>query len=145
MSAASKNVAKNSKSLTPHQKQVYTYLLAIPRGRIATYAKLAKDLNSSPRAVGGALRSNPYAPRVPCHRVISATGHIGGFKGDWEAAPSGVNQTLKRKLLKEEGVEFDTSGKLLTTSALLKSPPKPETWSKAEEELVRIEEGLDEE
>lgn len=38
---------------------------------------------------------------------------MGGFKGDWEKAPSGVNQTMKLKLLKEEGVEFDEQGKLI--------------------------------
>jgi methylated-DNA-[protein]-cysteine S-methyltransferase len=37
---------------------------------------------------------------------------LGGFKGDWEAAPSGQNQQSKLKLLKQEGVEFDEKGML---------------------------------
>ena len=56
---------------------------------------------------------NPFAPEVPCHRVIASDGFVGGFKGDWENAPSGVNQTLKLKLLKDEGVEFTNDGKLI--------------------------------
>ena len=50
---------------------------------------------------------------MPCHRVIASDGFIGGFKGDWEKAPSGVNQTLKLKLLRGEGVDFTKEGKLV--------------------------------
>jgi methylated-DNA-[protein]-cysteine S-methyltransferase len=60
--------------VTDYQTRVYTLLQQIPEGRIASYASLAKALDSSPRAVGGALRRNPFAPEVPCHRVIAATG-----------------------------------------------------------------------
>src|ERR1700761_2663537 len=97
-------------------QKVYTHLLSIPAGRVSTYAAIAKSLSSSPRAVGGALRNNPYAPEVPCHRVIASDGYVGGFKGDWEKAPSGVNQNLKLKLLREEGVEFTEDGKLVDKS-----------------------------
>ncbi|RMZ84882.1 hypothetical protein DV738_g453, partial [Chaetothyriales sp. CBS 135597] len=85
------------------------------QGKVTSYGALAKALNSSPRAVGGALRSNPWAPEVPCHRVIASDGFVGGFKGDWQNAPSGVNQSLKLKLLKEEGVNFTGDGRLITT------------------------------
>lgn len=88
-------------------QRVYTLLKQIPAGQVASYLTLANALQSSPRAVGGALRNNPFAPEVPCHRIISATGHIGGYKGDWHNAPSGINRDRKRELLKEEGVEFN--------------------------------------
>lgn len=88
-------------------QRVYTLLTQIPAGQVASYLTLSNALQSSPRAVGGALRNNPFAPEIPCHRVISATGHIGGYKGDWHNAPSGINRDKKRELLKEEGVEFD--------------------------------------
>ncbi|RMZ92315.1 hypothetical protein DV736_g450, partial [Chaetothyriales sp. CBS 134916] len=101
--------------VTDFQSKVYAHLLAIPQGQVTSYAALAKALNSSPRAVGGALRSNPWAPEVPCHRVIASDGFVGGFKGDWEDAPSGVNQSRKLKLLKDEGVHFTSDGKLITT------------------------------
>ena len=98
---------------TPFQTTIYAHLLLIPPGSVSTYASLARSTNSSPRAVGGALRCNPYAPDVPCHRVIASSGFVGGFKGDWEKAPSGVNQTLKLNLLRDEGVEFANDGKLV--------------------------------
>lgn len=45
--------------------------------------------------------------------MIASDGFIGGFKGDWEKAPSGINQTMKLKLLSEEGVDFTSEGKLI--------------------------------
>ncbi|KAF1958852.1 DNA binding methylated-DNA--cysteine S-methyltransferase [Byssothecium circinans] len=99
--------------VTDFQAKVYGLLLQIPSGKVSTYAAMAKALGSSPRAVGGALRNNPFAPEVPCHRVLASTGFIGGFKGDWEKVPSGVNQEEKKRLLGEEGVEFDGNGFLL--------------------------------
>lgn len=119
--------------VTEYQTRVYTLLQQIPEGRITSYAAMARVLNSSPRAVGGALRSNPFAPDVPCHRCIASTGvriryeftgvamadekqFIGGFKGDWEKVPSGQNQESKLKLLAEEGVKFDKDGMLVDKS-----------------------------
>ncbi|KAK5257460.1 hypothetical protein LTR40_009571, partial [Exophiala xenobiotica] len=96
--------------------KVYTHLLLIPPGRVTSYATLARTLCTSPRAIGGALRNNPYAPDVPCHRVIASDGFVGGFMGDWQKAPSGINQTKKLRLLAEEGVHFDTEGKLITST-----------------------------
>ncbi|TGO57718.1 hypothetical protein BOTNAR_0195g00030 [Botryotinia narcissicola] len=98
--------------ITDFQRKVYTLLLQIPAGKVSSYASLAKALSTAPRAVGGALRRNPYAPQVPCHRIICADGAIGGFKGEAQNAPSGVNQNEKLGLLKSEGVEFDENGQL---------------------------------
>lgn len=63
-----------SQIVTKYQERVYAALQQIPEGRITTYAAMAKALNSSPRAVGGALRVNPFAPEIPCHRCIASTG-----------------------------------------------------------------------
>ncbi len=73
---------------------------------MTTYGLLAKALNSSPRAVGQALRCNPYAPIVPCHRVVSADGSIGGFMGEVKG------KTIEKKisLLKNEGVRVEDGG-----------------------------------
>ncbi|KAF2149109.1 DNA binding methylated-DNA--cysteine S-methyltransferase [Myriangium duriaei CBS 260.36] len=100
-------------SITEFQERVYAYLSQVPEGKVTTYNALARALKSSPRAVGGALRRNPYAPIVPCHRCIAATGYVGGFLGDWHDAPSGQNQSRKLELLRGEGVEFDTRGYLV--------------------------------
>ncbi|KAI0389154.1 6-O-methylguanine DNA methyltransferase [Xylariaceae sp. FL0594] len=98
---------------TPFEKRVWALLLQIPRGSVSTYALLAASLRSSPRAVGNALRKNPFAPLVPCHRVVASGGLLGGFKG----VGFGENETIaeKRLLLREEGVRFDAKGRVLGT------------------------------
>jgi methylated-DNA-[protein]-cysteine S-methyltransferase len=68
-----KDGAKEVK-VTEFQSRVYELLSQIPEGRVSTYAAMSKALDSSPRAVGGACRRNPFAPQVPCHRVIQADG-----------------------------------------------------------------------
>lgn len=95
---------------TPYEKRVWTALCAIPRGRFTTYALLSRHLGSSPRAVGNALRRNPFAPQVPCHRVVATGGKLGGFKGAWPRDGEGITIDEKRALLKGEGVRFDSTG-----------------------------------
>ncbi len=67
-------MVNKQQKVTEYQERVYAALQQIPEGRITTYAALSKALNSSPRAVGGALRNNPFAPEIPCHRCIASTG-----------------------------------------------------------------------
>jgi methylated-DNA-[protein]-cysteine S-methyltransferase len=83
---------------TAFQRRVWAALCAIPPGRTRTYGELAADLHTSPRAVGGACRSNPCPIVVPCHRVVGAAG-LGGFAGD----TSGRKLAIKRWLLRHEG------------------------------------------
>jgi methylated-DNA-[protein]-cysteine S-methyltransferase len=98
-------------SVTLFQQRVYDVVADIPRGRVATYKDIAAHIGcGSPRAVGQALRRNPFAPRVPCHRVISASLTVGGFQGEVE----GVAVRRKVQLLEAEGVLF--SGGKLTES-----------------------------
>jgi methylated-DNA-[protein]-cysteine S-methyltransferase len=93
--------------VTPFQSKVYEALCEIPNGAVTTYGALAKRIGcGSAQAVGNALRSNPYAPRVPCHRVIAADLSIGGFQGMREGAAI----ERKRALLASEGVLFDEKG-----------------------------------
>jgi O-6-methylguanine DNA methyltransferase len=63
----------SNRALTRYQR-VYKLLQQIPTGKVSSYAALSKALSSSPRAVGGACRRNPFAPEVPCHRIICADG-----------------------------------------------------------------------
>ena len=72
--------APTEPKVTPFQSRVYEHLRQIPSGRVSTYALLARALDSSPRAVGGALRRNPYAPEVPCHRIVQADGVSGPLR-----------------------------------------------------------------
>jgi O-6-methylguanine DNA methyltransferase len=96
--------------LRDFQRRVLTLLTKIPRGKVTTYGEIAKalgDLGLS-RAVGNAVRNNPFAPTVPCHRVIRSSGNIGGFDGE----TSGKKVAKKIKMLQEEGVAVDSAGKI---------------------------------
>ncbi|KAK2053585.1 DNA binding methylated-DNA--cysteine S-methyltransferase [Colletotrichum caudatum] len=98
---------------TQYEKRVWTALCQIPKGQVTTYGILAAHLKSSPRAVGNALRRNPFAPQVPCHRVVATGGALGGFKGKWPKDGEGITLDEKRMILKKEGVKIDSSGRVL--------------------------------
>ncbi len=84
--------------------RVYELLCCIPRGRVVTYAELARAADcKSPRAIGQILRRNPHAPEVPCHRVIRSDLMLGGYSG----ATAGALTAKKLALLEAEGVRFD--------------------------------------
>lgn len=88
--------------------RVYGLLGEIPRGKVTTYGEMARALGcGSPRAVGQALRANPHAPEVPCHRVVRSDGALGGYQGE----EKGDALRRKESLLREEGVVFLTDGK----------------------------------
>jgi O-6-methylguanine DNA methyltransferase len=72
---------KNDRGLTEFEKKVLLATLEIPRGETRSYAWVASRINSpkAARAVGNALNKNPYAPDVPCHRVIASSGSPGGY------------------------------------------------------------------
>lgn len=78
---------------TPFQQRVWQRLQRIPPGRVLTYGELARELNSSPRAVAGACRRNPIPVVVPCHRVVAASGP-GGYMGQSEGRPLAIKQWL---------------------------------------------------
>ena len=83
---------------THFELSVYKITSKIPKGKTTTYGQIAKKLKTSPRAVGQALKRNPFAPRVPCHRVIMSDGGLGGFSGNIKK-----NIEIKRRLLIKEG------------------------------------------
>ena len=87
---------------TPYQQRVYTALQAIPVGSVVTYGALARQLETGPRALAGALRANRLPLLIPCHRVIAAQG-IGGFCGQAQGDRVGI----KRWLLAHEGALSD--------------------------------------
>lgn len=100
---------------TPYQKRVLSLLCQVPRGSVTTYALMARHLGSSPRAVGNAMRRNPFAPEVPCHRCVATGGGLGGFKGQWPRDGEGITLDEKRVLLRGEGVKMDSGGRVLGT------------------------------
>eukprot|EP01039_Chlorochromonas_danica_P001466 gene1466-1594_t len=86
---------------------VYEACRKIPRGKVMTYKSLAEAIGHPRafRAVGSALRQNPYAPQVPCHRVVASDRTLGGFKGHTDVMCSALRE--KKSLLEEEGVVFE--------------------------------------
>ena len=77
-------------------QRVWALTARIPAGKVATYGQVAKAMGTKGyRAVGNALNRNPYAPAVPCHRVVGSNGSLTGFA-------TGVDK--KRRLLAGEGV-----------------------------------------
>ena len=71
---------------TPFQQDVWTALLAIPRGGTTSYAELARRLGrpTAARAVGAAVGRNPISIVVPCHRVLGSGGSLTGYAGGLE-------------------------------------------------------------
>jgi methylated-DNA-[protein]-cysteine S-methyltransferase len=88
--------------MTLFADKVYKFLRKVPAGKITTYRDIAHALGSRAyRAVGNALRDNPHAPAVPCHRVVASDGKIGGFCGKTK----GPDIARKIRMLSDEGVD----------------------------------------
>lgn len=81
--------------MTPFSKKVHEVVKKIPRGQVLTYGQVASKAGNpkAARAVGNILNKN-YNPQIPCHRVIRADGHLGGYNR---------GPKLKEKILKQEG------------------------------------------
>ena len=86
---------------TKFQIKVWRYLISIPKGSIRTYKQVAIAIKcpKAARAVANACAKNPYAPEIPCHRVIRSDGALGGYSGR-----GGIKQKLK--LLRSEKVSI---------------------------------------
>jgi methylated-DNA-[protein]-cysteine S-methyltransferase len=144
--------ATATKSVTEFQEKVYALLLQIPKGRVTTYGAIARVLNTSPRAVGNALRNNPFAPEVPCHRCVGSTGFITGFDGESidkknfkrsrtglvqgaahqskprgpkisPTQPAGTKLSLKIQILNDEGILIDNKGMVMDRKKVLWDGP----------------------
>ncbi len=84
--------------VTAFQEKVYSFLKKVPRGKVTTYKEIGNALGKDGnvyRAIGQALNKNPFAPTVPCHRVVCSDGSLGGFAH---------GPLAKKKLLAAEGV-----------------------------------------
>src|SRR5207302_3230756 len=95
--------------MTFNQK-VWALTARIPKGRVTTYAELARALGTTAyRAVGNAMNKNPYAPGVPCHRVVGSNGSLTGYAG-------GLDKKLR--MLQEEGVPLKSDKVDLKTAGI---------------------------
>ena len=79
-------------------EKVYEIVKRIPVGRVSTYGEIARVMKTKGyRAVGNALNKNPYAPVVPCHRVLNSKGELHGFA-------TGLKN--KARILEKEGLKI---------------------------------------
>ena len=85
--------------ISEFQQKVYNFVKTIPSGKTATYKEVAIAIGrpKAYRAVGNALNKNPFAPIVPCHRVIRSGGGLGGYV---------LGSDKKLELLKSEGCKL---------------------------------------
>ena len=92
-----KTINKKSCHGTKFQLAVWTEIAKIKSGTTKTYSEIANLLGKpkSARAVANACGKNPYAPTIPCHRVVRSDGKLGGYSGDGGIA-------TKKRLLEEE-------------------------------------------
>jgi len=85
--------------MTRFQEKVYKAVLKIPYGEVRSYKWVATEIGKprASRAVGQALKKNPFIGVIPCHRVIASDGSLGGFSKGIKA---------KLKALKKEKSAF---------------------------------------
>ena len=94
---------------TDFENRVFDAVRLIPRGMVTTYGLLGRHLScGSARAIGQALKRNPFAPETPCHRVVTGDLSVGGFFGCSRGEPV----ERKRRLLESEGVAFLPDGSI---------------------------------
>ena len=97
---------KKMQSYSPFEQSVWKACAAIPAGQTRSYGWIARRIGKpgAARAVGRALGKNPFAPTIPCHRVVRSDGSLGGY-----SAPGGLK--TKRALLKREGNPLSPQGR----------------------------------
>jgi methylated-DNA-[protein]-cysteine S-methyltransferase len=105
---------------TPFQRHVWSRLREIPYGETCSYRSLALDLATSPRALAGACASNPLPIIIPCHRVVSAAGGLGGYSGGDGVATKqallrleGAQLTVRPRARSSRGANIDASRRLI--------------------------------
>ena len=79
--------------LPDYSRKVLKMVFQIPPGYVSSYGDVARAVGGGARAVGNVMASNPFAPIIPCHRVVGSNSRLGGYSGGAE---------IKNKLLKKE-------------------------------------------
>jgi methylated-DNA-[protein]-cysteine S-methyltransferase len=96
--------------LPSYTKKVLKATSAIPLGYVASYGGIAKAVGGGPRAVGNIMAGNPFAPIVPCHRVVKSDFTLGGYGGGLR---------VKVELLRREKRGFSVSSEIQVDSKAL--------------------------
>jgi O-6-methylguanine DNA methyltransferase len=101
-------------SLPTYTQKVLKATLQIPVGFVTSYGEIAKAVGGSPRAVGNVMASNPFAPIVPCHRVVKTDLSLGGYGGGLK---------VKVEFLSREKRGFSTSKQVQVNKGAFKVFP----------------------
>jgi methylated-DNA-[protein]-cysteine S-methyltransferase len=115
-----RDVVLDMRDVPPFHRKVYAAARAIPPGRTLTYGEVAAEIGEpgASRAVGHALGHNPFAPVVPCHRVLAAGNRSGGF-----SAAGGV--ATKLRMLRMEGARIGAEPGLFDDAPADDEPAAP--------------------
>ena len=91
--------------LTNFERQVLTAILQIPIGETRSYQWVAEKIGrpKAVRAVGQALKKNPFAPLIPCHRVVRSDGQLGGYAGKFNNPRKTRLLELEKKIVNQLG------------------------------------------
>lgn len=99
--------------------KIYSLLKKVPKGKVTTYKHLAHAAKSKAyRAVGQAMKCNPYAPIVPCHRVVASDGSIRGFQGKLDVKSKEIKKKIA--MLDKEGIKVKNNKILYFEKVLFK-------------------------
>lgn len=101
--------------LPEYSRRVLSFLVKVPVGYVTTYGALAKAAGGGARAVGQVMRANPFAPLVPCHRVVRSDFSLGGYGG--EVAGQGVK--MKHAILQREDRGYKKPTKIKVGDSVL--------------------------
>lgn len=96
--------------LPGYSRRVLGFLARVPVGYVTTYGALAKASGGGARAVGNVMASNPFAPLIPCHRVVRSDFSIGGYGGGAE---------VKRAILQREDRGYKEPTKIKVGGSVL--------------------------
>ena len=105
--------------LPNYSKKVLGVLAKVPVGYVTTYGALAKATGGGPRAVGNVMAANPFAPLIPCHRVVRSDFTLGGYGGGFDT---------KRKILEREDRGYREESKINVDGAVLAVYPVGFLW-----------------
>jgi O-6-methylguanine DNA methyltransferase len=120
---ASGDISLATEHLSNYTKKVIKVTSLIPVGYVASYSSVAKVAGGSPRAVGRVMASNPFAPIVPCHRVVSSDFTLSGYGG-------GLN--VKLEILKRESRGYTSEREIQVNDKQLELFPVEFVFKKLE-------------
>jgi O-6-methylguanine DNA methyltransferase len=110
--------------LPEYSRRVLSFLLKVPVGYVTTYGALAKAAGGGARAVGRVMAMNPFAPLIPCHRVVRSDFSIGGYGG--EVVGQGVK--MKHAILQREDRGYKEPTKIKVNGSVLSVFPVSFVW-----------------